>query len=69
MRKPDYLLPDQVGSLLGITGCRVRQMLRAGELPGNNYGNHVWLIDRADVTALLQSGWRRYGRKNGRKLR
>jgi excisionase family DNA binding protein len=50
MDEDDLLTPDEAGELLGITGARVRQLVRRGTLPGFQKGR-AWLLHRRDVEA------------------
>jgi excisionase family DNA binding protein len=44
----DLLTADEAGELLGITGARVRQLVRAGTLSALHKGR-MWLLTRKHV--------------------
>ncbi len=57
---PNKLItPDEAAELLGITGNRVRQLIRKGRLPAQKVRNR-WLVIRAGDLALIKNrkgGW------------
>jgi excisionase family DNA binding protein len=44
----NFLTSEQAGNILGITGRRVRALIKAGRLPAIKHG-HVWLIAEKDL--------------------
>ena len=44
----DYLTTDQAGKILGVTGRRVRALIKAGRLPAVKFGK-AWMINKKDL--------------------
>jgi len=43
-----YLTTDQVGDILGVSGRRVRALIKVGRLPAQKFGK-AWMIDKKDL--------------------
>jgi excisionase family DNA binding protein len=44
----NVLTTDQAGEILGVTGRRVRALIKAGRLPAIKFGNS-WMINKKDL--------------------
>jgi len=44
----DYLTTDQAGQILGVSGRRVRALIKAGRLPAVKFGK-AWMINKRDL--------------------
>ena len=43
-----YLTTDQAGKILGVSGRRVRALIKVGRLPAHKFGK-AWMIDKKDL--------------------
>lgn len=61
-----FLTVDNAAAVMGVTPSRVRQMLRAGHLPGTRMHGKFWLVNRrgAEQAAKRRS---KIGRPRGSK--
>lgn len=50
----EYGTPDEVGSAVGLSGRRVRQLAAAGLVAARPVGKNRWLVDLADVQRHLR---------------
>jgi excisionase family DNA binding protein len=58
-----YLTADQAGEALGISGRRVRALIKSMRLPAKRFGK-CWMIDRADLKKVAD---RKPGRPRSRR--
>jgi excisionase family DNA binding protein len=43
-----YLTTDQAGEILGVSGRRVRALIKVGRLPAQKFGK-AWIISKKDL--------------------
>lgn len=62
-----YMSVGEAADAIGCTPGRVRQMLRAGELPGEKLHQMAWLIKKQDVEKVAKAEYKTgRPRSNGR---
>lgn len=55
MLQPEtYMTTQEAAKELGLNDSRIRQMLLAGELKGQKFGERPWAIPRTEVERLKQ---------------
>lgn len=48
----EFLSVEEAAEELDLTGGRVRQLLRAGELEGQKLGRFAWAVPRSEVERM-----------------
>lgn len=48
----DVLTSEEAAQVIGVSGRRVRELLKSGELPGRPVNERLWLVTRASAESF-----------------
>jgi len=62
-RTEDMLTVEEASSILGVSGARVRQAIKEGQLAAHKHGKKIWAVTHDDlIDYLTAKGGKKYGR-------